>query len=114
MVLPDDVLERVGSVAAVQGGGHLLTLGRRGSRYKSKEEAISTEAFMVTAVNTTAAGDTFCGAIATEIARGKTWNEALRFASAASAICVTRMGAQLSILTEKEVRNFLKQHETNL
>lgn len=92
----------------------LLTLGRRGSRYKSKEEAISTEAFMVTAVDTTAAGDTFCGAIAAEMARGKTWNEALRFASAASAICVTRMGAQPSIPTEKEVRNFLKQHETNL
>ncbi len=65
-------------------------------------------AYRVNTVDTTAAGDTFCGAFAAELARENNWEDALTFATAASAICVTRMGAQPSIPTESEVRNFFK------
>ncbi len=87
----------------------ILTLGKRGSVIKTGEIYKHFPAFNVQAVDTTAAGDTYCGALAAEWARGSDWDEAIRFATAASAICVTKMGAQPSIPTEQEVRSFLKQ-----
>lgn len=85
----------------------VLTLGKSGCLLKNIHEFHSVPAFQVKALDTTAAGDTFCGALAAELSRGHSWEEALNFATAASAICVTRMGAQPSIPTEKEVRDFL-------
>ncbi len=88
----------------------VLTLGENGCFYKNRKESISFGAFEVHQIDTTAAGDTFCGALAAEIARGNSWKEVLKFATASSAICVTRMGAQPSIPTEKEVRDFLSKN----
>lgn len=88
----------------------VLTLGRNGCFVKNNEETLSLSAFDVETVDTTAAGDTFCGALAADLARGRSWENALRFATAASAICVTRMGAQPSIPTEMEVRDYLKNN----
>ncbi len=85
----------------------VLTLGKKGCLFKNNEIAHFIPAFSVKTLDSTAAGDTFCGALAAEISRGRDWEEALKFATAASAICVTRMGAQPSIPTEKEVREFL-------
>ena len=85
----------------------VLTLGKQGCRLKNGKESLSVPAFNVKAVDTTAAGDTFCGALAAGLSHEKNWNEVLKFATAASAICVTRMGAQPSIPTEKEVNEFL-------
>jgi ribokinase len=86
----------------------VLTLGQQGCILKNGKEFHSVPAFRVKALDSTAAGDTFCGALAAELGRGHTWEETLKFATAASAICVTRMGAQPSIPTEKEVREFLR------
>lgn len=86
----------------------VLTLGKRGCILKNDQIYLQIPAFMVDTVDTTGAGDTFCGALAAELSKGHGWNEALKFASAAAAICVTRMGAQPSIPTETEVRIFLK------
>ncbi len=86
----------------------VLTLGKKGCMMKNFMEFHSLPAFRVKALDSTAAGDTFCGALAAELSRGNGWEEALWFATAASAICVTRMGAQPSIPAEKEVRDFLK------
>ncbi|MDC3132758.1 ribokinase [Flavobacteriaceae bacterium] len=88
----------------------VLTLGKKGCYFKDNERSMHLGAFEVEAVDTTAAGDTFCGALAAEIARGKSWEDSLIFATAASAICITKMGAQPSIPKEKEVRAFLNEN----
>ncbi len=88
----------------------VLTLGKKGCFLKNKKERLVSAAFSVIAVDSTAAGDTFCGALAAELSRGHGWKEALKFATAASAICVTRLGAQTSIPTEKDVFEFLTKN----
>lgn len=97
----------VDSLLALGARTVVLTLGRRGSILKNKEIYKQFPAFEVHTVDTTAAGDTFCGALAAELARGSDWDQAIEFATAAAAICVTKMGAQPSIPHEKEVRSFL-------
>lgn len=89
----------------------ILTLGEQGSHYYSKEEStIITPGFNVHAIDTTAAGDTFIGAFAAALASGNNTKESLLFATAASAITVTRHGAQNSIPTKTEIVEFLKEH----
>jgi ribokinase len=89
----------------------LLTLGKEGCVLKNEQVEICKEAFMVDALDTTAAGDTFCGALAARLSKGENWDDVLTFASAASALCVTRMGAQPSEPTEKEVLAFLNENK---
>lgn len=91
----------------------LLTLGKEGCLLKNGKTEIEIKAFVVEALDTTAAGDTFCGALAARLSKGESWEDTLKFASGASAICVTRMGAQPSVPTEKEVLGFLQENEIN-
>jgi len=88
----------------------VLTLGKQGCVLKNQHEFYSVPAFCVKTLDSTAAGDTFCGALAAGLARGEGWKDVLRFATAASAICVTRMGAQPSIPTKEEVTEFLSRN----
>ena len=64
--------------------------------------------FKVKAVDTTAAGDVFNGALAVALAEGKPLLEAVRFANAAAAISVTRLGAQPSAPKRREIEKFLR------
>ncbi len=85
----------------------ILTLGSRGSLYEDAEGRYTQSIFKVKAQDTTAAGDTFTGFFFSSLLGGKSPAEALRIASAASAIAVSRMGAAPSIPTVDEVENFL-------
>jgi ribokinase len=86
----------------------IITLGKRGAFALSATEKLFVPAFKVEAVDTTSAGDVFCGSFAVAQIEGKSLVESLRFAAAASAICVTRMGAQPSAPIRSEIDEFLK------
>jgi ribokinase len=88
----------------------ILTLGAKGAFVSTAGEAELVRGFKVHAVDTTAAGDIFNGALAVSIAEGNPLREAVRFANAAAAISVTRMGAQPSAPTRKEIDAFLRTH----
>lgn len=87
----------------------VLKLGGRGCYYCGGGEEIAAEAFPVTAIDTTAAGDTFNGALAVALAEGQSMRHALRFANAAAALSVTRAGAQTSIPSRDEVELLLRR-----
>ena len=82
----------------------IVTLGSKGSLITDgvTDEAVSP--VKVDAVDTTAAGDTYCGALCVGLASGMTLAEAAALASRASAISVTRMGAQNSMPRKEEVK----------
>ena len=75
----------------------IVTLGSKGSLVRTAEGCTVVEACRVESVDTTAAGDVFNGALCVALSEGKALVEAARFASRASAISVTRMGAQSSV-----------------
>ncbi len=78
-------------------GDIIMTMGSKGSMGFTSEGTFFTPSRKVQAVDTTAAGDTFCGALAVALSDGKTLKEAAEFATAASALTVQKMGAQESI-----------------
>lgn len=85
----------------------ILTLGHRGSVYYDREHKIVQSAYSVLSVDSTAAGDTFTGYFVAGIAGGKTVAEALRFASAAASLSVSKLGAAPSIPLAGEVKKAL-------
>lgn len=96
----------------------LMTLGKAGVQYFNQQTLFKVDAFKVSAVDTTAAGDTFIGFCLAELAKQKdltmindeqTMSRILQTACAASAICVTRLGAAAAIPTAQEVTDFLQQ-----
>lgn len=87
----------------------VVTLGERGLIWQRGGEAGALPAFQVEVVDTTGAGDTFHGALATGVAQGMAWEEMLRFASAAGALCCTKHGARLGIPTLAEVQTLLNR-----
>jgi len=86
----------------------IVTLGRDGCVVRDGEAILRQAAFGVDAVDTTAAGDTFCGVLVAALARGQALAEALREASAASALACTAAGAQSSIPRREAVQALLQ------
>lgn len=84
----------------------IVTMGSQGAVFDFKDEIYHEPAKKVNAVDSTAAGDTFIGALAVALIEGRDIKEAVHFATKASAITVTRVGAQNSIPSREEVRNF--------
>jgi len=85
-----------------------VTLGGEGAvLYRAGAEIARVPAFDVPVVDTTGAGDTFCGALVLALAEGQGEDAALRFASAAAALAVTRAGAQPSLPRRAEVEALL-------
>lgn len=86
----------------------LLKLGEKGCLFMGRLGRYQLEAFKVKTVDTTAAGDIFNAGFAVWYEKSRDVHESLRFASAAAAISVTRLGAQSSIPSLEEVLRFLK------
>ena len=87
-------------------GGAVVTMGASGVLVVTPERCETIPGIRVTAVDSTAAGDAFCGATAFGLAGGSDLFEASRFAVRAAALSVTRMGAQSSLPTASEVASF--------
>ncbi|MEE9154273.1 MAG: ribokinase [candidate division NC10 bacterium] len=78
-------------------GDVIITLGAQGSLWVGKDGARHFPGFSVPAVDSTAAGDAFNGALAAALAAGKAMEAAIPFANAAGALATTRRGAQASL-----------------
>ncbi len=100
-----EVLMRKGVIAV------LITLGARGVYLACGEKRELIPGFKVDAVDTTAAGDIFNGALAAGLAEGKSIDEAIRFANAAAALSVTKLGAQASAHSRRKIDSFLKKRK---
>lgn len=87
----------------------VVTRGEHGCSYRGPEGAMELDAFDVQAVDTTAAGDTFVGALTAQLAQEIDLAAALRWASAAAAIAVQRWGATTSMPSATEVEAFLAE-----
>ena len=128
--LPDELLATIdllvvneGEARAVTGGDHIdvpallalvprvvLTLGGGGSRYADREGRDETvPAFPVEVRDTTAAGDAFTGALAVAWGEGRDLVEAVRWANAAGAACVRRLGASDALPTRAQIDEVFHQ-----
>lgn len=87
----------------------IITLGAAGALASDPECPELMAGFEVRAVDTTAAGDVFNGALAVAVAEGASMRDAIVFANAAGAISVTRFGAQPSAPKRSEIDAFLKE-----
>ena len=85
----------------------IVTLGPRGAAGAAPEDTHWQPAFPVTPVDTTGAGDTFCGALAAALAERLPLPDAVRRGCAAGALATTRMGAQAAMPTTTELDAFL-------
>ncbi|WP_108882363.1 PfkB family carbohydrate kinase [Anderseniella sp. Alg231-50] len=89
----------------------LITKGSKGVEFHSHGERHHHPAFQVDAVDTTGAGDTFLGSFLAGHSQAAEIGQSLRYASAASALQVTRPGAAVAIPAREDVETFLKQQE---
>lgn len=100
--LMDDYIEKI-----------TVTNGANGCFYYEDKKEVSIGSFKAEVVDTTGAGDTFNGALVSELARGKSLNESLRFANASGALSVMKFGAQSGMPTREEVIAILEEAEHN-
>jgi ribokinase len=87
----------------------ILTLGERGAFLADVDGQRRVPGFKVKTVDSTAAGDIFNGALGVALAEGKTVLDAVRFANAAAALSVTRLGAQPSAPIRADIEKFLRR-----
>jgi ribokinase len=81
----------------------VITLGAQGALIKELDQYHYVEAHKVDAVDTTAAGDSFCGTVCVGLSEGRSILDAVKLAAKAAALTVTRMGAQSSIPYRSEL-----------
>lgn len=106
-VFPNEASELAAALRNLGPRTVILKLGDQGCYLDDGTHRVAVPGFSVKAIDTTAAGDTFNGALAVAIAEGLPMEEGLRFANAAAALSVTRLGAQPSIPSRDEVDAFL-------
>ncbi|MBM3458876.1 MAG: ribokinase, partial [Armatimonadetes bacterium] len=101
------VAETAGRLLAAGVGCVIVTLGKEGVYVVSPNESYHVPGRRVTVVDTTAAGDAFSGALATWLAEGYGFREAVQRAVAAAALSVSRAGAQSSLPYRRDVEALL-------
>ena len=99
----EDAFKAAKAMQAKGVGKLIVTMGSKGALICEGSTSDFVPANKVKAVDTTAAGDTFCGALCVAISEGKSLKEAAEFACAASALTVQKMGAQNSIPFRKDI-----------
>jgi ribokinase len=105
-----DEIERAAKNLLARGvGAVVVTQGREGCTVVTPEESWWTEACEVDARDTVGAGDCFSANLAVALAEGGTLKEAVRFATVAAGISVTRLGAQPSMPTRADLEAFLAE-----
>lgn len=91
----------------------IVTKGANGVTIYQHQKETTIPSYKVNVIDTTGAGDTFNGALAVSLSKGKTLQEACYFANAAAALSVTKLGAQTGIPTLEEVETFLGDSPQN-
>jgi ribokinase len=91
----------------------VITLGSQGALIKEYADYHFVDALKVEALDTTAAGDTFCGSVCVGLSEGKSILDSVKLAARAAAITVTRMGAQASIPYRSELSSLNIQQTAN-
>ncbi|SKC83563.1 ribokinase [Maledivibacter halophilus] len=92
----------------------ITTIGDKGSFFVNKGIKQLHEAIKVDSIDTTAAGDSFTGALAVALAEEKEIGEAINFATHVAAITVTKEGAQTSLPMRKEVEEIMNKSDTKI
>lgn len=80
----------------------IVTMGKKGAFFCNENESFTVPSTSNKAVDTTGAGDCFCGAFCTALAEGKSVKDSILFANCAAGISVTRLGASASMPTREE------------
>ena len=96
-----------------KGGYHIvgITLGSKGSIFKTEGRIVRQEAFRVKVVDTTGAGDVFHGAFGYGLVQGWDIQKTAEFASAVSALKCTKLGGRAGIPTLEETLTFIRKHQ---
>ncbi len=81
----------------------IITLGKEGAYFENCKLSLKIPAPVMKALDTTAAGDTFSGALTVAITEKMDWKKAIKFAITAASISVTRLGAQASVPYRNEI-----------
>jgi len=85
----------------------IIKLGNKGCLMKNAERTVRLDAYAIDAKDATGAGDNFAAGFVSELIRGRTPEEALRFANACGAICTTAIGAGTALRNRDQVLSFM-------